>query len=70
MVIIKFKDFGEVKLTLDYVNAPNTASNFVSLARSGFYNGLTMHRIIKGFMIQGGDPNGNGTGGPNFNIKR
>ncbi len=49
--------------------APETVANFVSLAESGFYNGLTFHRIIKGFMAQGGDPNGNGSGGSDKNIK-
>ncbi|EPR12303.1 peptidylprolyl isomerase [Ruminiclostridium papyrosolvens] len=49
--------------------APETVKNFVSLAESGFYNGLTFHRIIKGFMVQGGDPDGNGSGGSDKNIK-
>ena len=48
--------------------APNTVSNFVSLANSGFYNGVIFHRVIEGFMIQGGDPTGMGTGGPNYRI--
>ncbi len=69
MIVLKIKDFGEVKLELDYVNAPITCANFVDLVNKGFYNGLTFHRIIKNFMIQGGDPLGNGTGGPGFNIK-
>ena len=69
MVIINVKDFGKIKVELDYDNAINTCANFVSLARSGFYNGLTFHRIIRGFMIQGGDPKGNGTGGPGYGIK-
>lgn len=49
--------------------APNTVNNFLSLVNKGFYNGLTFHRIISGFMIQGGDPKGNGTGGPGYSIR-
>ena len=49
--------------------APNTVANFVTLANSGFYDGLTFHRVISGFMIQGGDPDGVGTGGPGYSIK-
>ena len=49
--------------------APNTVNNFLSLVRSGFYDGLTFHRVIEGFMIQGGDPAGNGTGGPGYSIR-
>lgn len=69
MVVLKIKDLGEIKLEMDYENAPNTAANFIELARSGFYNGLTFHRVIRGFMIQGGCPKGNGTEGPNYHIK-
>jgi len=58
--IIKVELFPEI--------APNTVRNFISLSNKGFYNGLTFHRIIPGFMIQGGDPKGNGTGGPDYNI--
>ncbi len=49
--------------------APNTVNNFISLANNGFYNGLIFHRVIRGFMIQGGCPKGNGTGGPGYSIK-
>lgn len=66
---IKVKNYGSIKLKLDANTAPITVSNFVSLADEGFYNGLTFHRIIKGFMIQGGDPNGDGTGGSKETIK-
>ncbi len=69
MIILNIKDFGKVEIELDYENAPNTCANFVELVNKGFYDGLTFHRIIKGFMIQGGDPVGNGTGGPGFTIE-
>ena len=57
----------EVKLATDY--APETSKNFITLAEKGFYNGLVFHRVIDNFMIQGGDPAGNGTGGPGYTIK-
>ena len=66
---IDIKDFGSVTVALDETAAPETVKNFVSLAESGFYDGLTFHRIIDGFMMQGGDPEGNGTGGSDRNIK-
>lgn len=65
---MSIKDFGIIKLELDETAAPITVANFVKLAGAGFYDGLTFHRIIEGFMIQGGDPNGNGTGGSAENI--
>lgn len=67
--VITIKDYGDIKLVLDGDTAPITVKNFVELAKSGFYDGLTFHRIIKGFMIQGGDPKGNGTGGSDETIK-
>jgi peptidyl-prolyl cis-trans isomerase B (cyclophilin B) len=66
---IKVKDYGEMKLELYPSIAPNTVNNFISLANKGFYNGLNFHRIIDKFMVQGGDPQGNGTGGPGYSIK-
>ena len=68
-VQMDIKDYGTIKLELDSDAAPITVENFVSLVKDGFYDGLTFHRIIEGFMIQGGDPRGNGTGGSANNIK-
>ena len=65
---IQIQDYGTVTVQLDADTAPITCENFVSLAESGFYNGLTFHRIIEGFMMQGGDPEGNGTGGSDKDI--
>lgn len=59
---------GPIVVELDFKAAPNTVANFVELSNSGFYNGLLFHRVINGFMIQGGDPKGNGTGGPGYTI--
>ena len=69
LVSMKIKDMGTIKLELYPDKAPQTVANFVSLAKSGYYNGLIFHRVIKGFMIQGGDPNGTGMGGPGYSIK-
>ena len=66
---IVVKDYGTIKLELDADTAPISVTNFVKLAKEGFYDGLTFHRIISGFMIQGGDPNGDGTGGSDETIK-
>ena len=68
-VTITMEDGGEIVLELYPDKAPNTVNNFISLASSGFYDGLTFHRVISGFMIQGGDPNGTGTGGSGYTIK-
>ena len=67
--VIDIKDYGKISLELDADTAPITVTNFVKLAKEGFYDGLTFHRIIDGFMIQGGDPLGNGTGGSDETIK-
>lgn len=69
MVIIEMQNGKQIKLEMDYKNAPNTARNFVYLASTGFYDGLIFHRVIENFMIQGGDPTGTGMGGPNYSIK-
>lgn len=61
-------DEGKIVLDLDFKAAPNTVANFVDLASKGFYDGLKFHRVIPGFMIQGGDPEGKGTGGPGYTI--
>lgn len=66
---IEVKNYGTIKLELDADTAPITVENFATLVNEGFYDGLTFHRIIDGFMIQGGDPLGNGTGGSDKNIK-
>ena len=69
MIVLNVKDFGEIKIELNRVEAPNTCANFTQLVKEGFYDGLIFHRIIKGFMIQGGDPEGIGIGGPGYCIK-
>lgn len=65
---IKIKDIGEVKAELYPATAPSTVANFIALANEGFYDGLTFHRVIEDFMIQGGCPEGNGMGGPGYSI--
>ena len=69
IVTITMDDGGVITLELYPNIAPETVNNFVSLVNKGFYDGLSFHRIIPGFMIQGGDPLGNGTGGPGYSIK-
>jgi peptidyl-prolyl cis-trans isomerase B (cyclophilin B) len=66
---IDVKDYGVIKVELNADEAPITVANFIDLAKKGFYDGLTFHRIIDGFMIQGGDPTGTGNGGSDKNIK-
>ncbi len=69
MVKIELENGKTITLELYPETAPITVENFLKLVNEGFYNGLTFHRVIKGFMIQGGDPKGNGTGGPGYAIK-
>jgi peptidyl-prolyl cis-trans isomerase B (cyclophilin B) len=69
IVTIQMKDGGVMKAELYPEIAPETVKNFVDLASKGFYNGLIFHRVIPGFMIQGGDPEGTGMGGPGYEIK-
>lgn len=69
MIKIEVKGFGTIMVELDKEAAPKTVENFEKLVSEGFYDGLTFHRIIKGFMIQGGDPTGTGMGGPGYQIK-
>ena len=68
IVTIKLENEKEIKIELYPDIAPNTVNNFISLVNKGFYNGLIFHRVIPGFMIQGGCPNGTGTGGPGYQI--
>ena len=69
IVTITMKDGGQIQLELYPDVAPESVKNFISLANSGYYDGLIFHRVILGFMIQGGDPDGRGTGGPGYSIK-
>ena len=68
IVTITMEDGGVIKAELYPEIAPNTVRNFISLASKGFYDGVVFHRVIPGFMIQGGDPTGTGMGGPGYNI--
>lgn len=69
IVTIEMESGKQIKVELYPEIAPNTVNNFISLVSNGFYNGLIFHRVIRGFMIQGGCPNGTGMGGPNYHIK-
>jgi len=67
--IITMEKGGEIKMDFYPADAPKTVENFVALAKKGFYDGLAFHRVEPGFVVQGGDPKGNGTGGPGYTIK-
>ncbi len=69
LATIEMENGGVIKIELDPENAPNTVNNYIALANDGFYDGLTFHRVIPGFMVQGGCPQGSGTGGPGYGIK-
>ena len=69
IVTIEMEDGGVIKAELYPEIAPNTVNNFISLVKKGFYDGVIFHRVIPGFMIQGGDPNGVGIGGPGYSIR-
>ncbi len=66
---IELEKGGTIKIEFYSDVAPNTVANFEKLAKQGFYNGLNFHRVVPGFVVQGGDPNGDGTGGPGYKIK-
>lgn len=68
IVTMEIEDYGTIKIELYPEYAPNTVANFVNLIESGFYDGLTFHRLVLGFVLQGGDPDGDGTGGPGYTI--
>lgn len=68
-ITITMEDGGVIRAELYPETAPNTVNNFISLAKEGYYDGLIFHRVIKGFMIQGGCPQGTGTGGPGYSIR-
>ena len=69
MVVIEMDNGGIIRIEVDEKAAPITAANFLKLVKEGFYDGLTFHRVISGFMVQGGDPTGTGTGGSKDTIK-
>lgn len=69
VVAMKVDGYGSIVMELYPDIAPNTVNNFISLVKSGFYDNNTFHRLMKGFVLQGGDPNGTGTGGPGYTIK-
>ena len=68
IITMEIENYGTIKIELYPEYAPNTVANFVSLIKDGFYDGLTFHRLVPGFVLQGGDPNEDGTGGPGYTI--
>ena len=69
IVAMKIENYGAILIELYPNIAPNTVNNFISLTKSGFYDNNTFHRLVKGFVLQGGDPDGTGTGGPGYHIQ-
>jgi peptidylprolyl isomerase/peptidyl-prolyl cis-trans isomerase B (cyclophilin B) len=67
--VITLETSGQIRVEFFPQDAPKTVENFVTLARRGFYDGLTFHRVVPGFVVQGGDPKGDGTGGPGHTVK-
>ena len=67
--VITLEKGGEIRMEFYPADAPKTVENFVTLAKKGFYNGLTFHRVVPDFVVQGGDPKGDGTGGPGYTVK-
>jgi len=67
--VITLENGNQIHIEFFPADAPKTVENFVTLAKKGFYNGLTFHRVVPDFVVQGGDPQGNGTGGPGYTIK-
>ena len=67
--VITLERGGEIRMEFFPEDAPRTVENFVGLAKKGFYNGLAFHRVVPGFVVQGGDPKGDGTGGPGYTVK-
>src|SRR5262245_21707956 len=67
--VITMEKGGEIRIELFPEDAPKTVESFITLSKKGFYNGLTFHRVVPGFVVQGGDPKGDGTGGPGYQLK-
>lgn len=69
LAVITLDSGGQIRVEFFPEDAPKTVENFITLTKKGYYNGLTFHRVVPGFVVQGGDPKGNGTGGPGYTIK-